>query len=142
MGKYLVVANQTAISGELADALLVKAQEDPAAQFVLVVPASPVEHLQSETGDPKQIAARRAGQSLVYLTDLGVPIVGAHVGAGSLVEAIDEAIQERSREYEGIILGTFPLGESRWFVEPDLRERLQASFHLPVSHIVARRQLL
>src|ERR1700675_4552955 len=104
MGKYLVVANQTALSPELRDCLVEKAKNEPGAEFVLVVPASPIEHLvEREEGQPRQVASRRAGRALISLTSAGIPIVGAHIGAGSLVTAIDEAIAERTKEYEGII---------------------------------------
>ncbi len=138
MGKYLVLANQTATSVDLAHGLLETAREDPAAQFVLVVPATPVEHLLvPEEGDPQQIAARRAGLALTRLTDAGVPIAGAHIGGTSLIVAIDDAIRESASEYAGIIVSTLPQGLSRWY-EPDMVDRIQAAFHLPVRHIVAQ----
>jgi GABA permease len=134
---YLVVANQTALSEELTQALLEKAKEEPGTEFILVVPASPVEHyFTHEEGQAREIAARRAGLALTHLTGAGVPIVGAHVGAPSVVVAIDDAIRERTSEYAGIIVCTFPGGVSRW-LEPNLTERLQTAFHLPVTHIVS-----
>ena len=138
MGNYLVVANQTLLSPELTDGLLKAIEADPAARFVLVVPATPVEELLSnESGAASQIAARRAGWALIQLTDLGVPVESAHVGGTSLTVAINEAIAEHQADFVGIIVSTFPAGLSQWF-EPDLSQRLELAFHLPVTHIVAR----
>lgn len=137
MSQYLVVANQTALSVELTEILLTKATLEPGTEFVLIVPASPVEHfITYEEGKARQIAARRAGLALTHLTEAGVPIVGAHVGGSSLITAIDEAISEHRSEYAGIIVCTFPPGISRW-LEPDLISRIEAAFHLPVTHVVA-----
>jgi len=137
MSLYLVVANQTALSAELTQALLTKVALEPGTEFVLIVPATPVEHfITYEEGKARQIAARRAGVALNHLTQAGVPIMGAHVGGSSPITAIDEAISEHRSEYAGIIVCTFPPGMSRW-LEPDLMSRLEATFHLPVTHIVA-----
>jgi hypothetical protein len=138
MGNYLVVANQTLLSPELTDGLLQAFEQDPSARFVLIVPATPVEDLLTpEGGASSQIAARRAGQALIHLTDLGLPIRGAHVGATSLTVAIDEAISEYQPEFSAIIVCTFPAGLSRWLDHADLRGSLEKAFHLPVTHIIA-----
>ncbi len=138
MGLYLVVANQTALSDELTTALLDKVKLDESAEFVLVVPATPVEYfLNQEEGHARQIAARRAGRALIHLTDAGVPIVGAHVGEASLAEAIDAAISQHTREYKGIIICTYPPSVSRWLTGQDQLLRLEAAFHLPVTQVVA-----
>ena len=138
MGKYLVVANQTALSAELTQALQEKAGQEKGAQFVLVVPATPVEHLVSdEVGDASTVAARRAGLALTHLIGHGVPVIGAHVGASSITVAIDEAVGARSNDYVGIIVCTFPPGLSRW-LEPRLTEGLETAFHLPVIHVIAQ----
>lgn len=137
MGNYLVVANQTLLSPELTNGLLEAHKQDHTARFTLVVPATPVEDLITrEKGEASQIAARRAGQALVLLTDLGVPVIGAHIGASSISVALDEVIGSRRADYVGIIVATFPPGISRW-LEPDLPQRLEQAFHLPVSHITA-----
>ena len=138
MGNYLVVANQTLLSPELTNGLLETFEQDPTARFVVVVPATPVEDLLlTESGASSQIAARRAGRALIQLTDLGLPIKGAHVGANSVTVAIDEAIAEQQAEFVGIIVCTFPPGLSRWLGQPNLRESLEQAFHLPVTHIIA-----
>ena len=138
MSKFLVVANQTALSPELTNSLLEKSKNDPQARFILVVPATPLEHLLSrEAGDAAQIAARRAGQALIHLTNMGIPMTGAHVGGGSLTMAIDEAIGPHQKDFAGIILCTFPPGSSRW-LDRELSSSLEKAFHLPVTHVVAR----
>lgn len=137
MTTYLVVANQTAISTELSNALLAQTEQDNRAEFILVVPATPVDNLLThEAGQARQIAARRAGRALTQLTDMGVPIVGAHVGGASVLQAIEDAMRERVVKYDGIILSTFPEGTSRW-LEEDLLNRLDRAFHLPVNHVIS-----
>lgn len=135
MSKYLVVANQTAISDELTHALVDRSKADRAAQFILIVPATPVEHLLThEEGEAQQIAARRAGRALTHLVDAGIPIVGAHVGATSLDTAIEEALREHASDFNGIIISTLAPASSRWS-SPDLTSRLESRFKLPVTHI-------
>ena len=135
MASYLVVANQTALSAELRKALFDRTALDDSAEFVLVVPATPVETLASrEEGHARQIAARRAGRALTELTEAGLPIVGALVGAASLFEAIEEAFS--SGRYSGIILCTFPEGASRWR-RPDLVESLERAFKVQVTHVTS-----
>lgn len=136
MGSYLVVANQTAISDELIEGLRDKVKEDPEAEFFLLVPATPSEHLLTrEGGSPRQIAARRAGRALTALTDAGLPIVGAQVGAATPREAIETEMHERPGVYDGIVICTLPEGISRW-LEADLPYRLEQIFRRPVTHIV------
>ncbi len=137
MSTYLVVANQTAISKELSDALLDKTSNTQGAEFILVVPATEIDKMViPEAGHARQVAARRAGRALTHLTDLGIPIVGAHVGGSSLMTAIDDAIRERAITYDGIIVSTFPAGVSAW-LDNDLLKRLETAFHLPVIHVVS-----
>jgi hypothetical protein len=139
MTKYIVVANQTAISDELTTALLDLSKHDHSAEFVLVVPATPVELLfKREEGSARETAARRAGRALTHLTEAGVHVVGAHVGAASPIGAVDDAIRDRISEYSGIIVSTFAPAESRWLAA-DLPRELGAAFHLPVTHVVAQR---
>ena len=42
---YLVVANQTAVSRELTEALLEKGKQEPGAEFILVVPATEIDKM-------------------------------------------------------------------------------------------------
>jgi len=137
MAAYLVIANQTAISDELVRGLQAKLNEDPGAEFFLLVPATPAKHLlTNEGGSARQIAARRAGKALTFLTDAGIPIIGAQVGAPTPVEAIESEMHQRPGLYDGIILSTFPEGVSRW-LDHDLPYRLQQKFRRPVTHIIS-----
>jgi len=137
MARYLVVANQTALSPELSQCLLAIAAEHPDAQFVLVVPATPVEHLLgNEEGHAEEIAQRRAAKALAHFHGLGIPVVDAHTGSSRLLYAIEESLRPYPKEFGGIVISTFPKGVSRW-LEPDPFERLEQAFHLPVTHVVA-----
>jgi hypothetical protein len=61
MGRYLVVAHQTAAGPRLREALQQQAAIDPGATFVVLVPATPVRHLLTwEEGETRAVAMRRA----------------------------------------------------------------------------------
>ena len=137
MATYLVVANQTAISPELTAALLEKTKEEPQANFFLLVPATQLEHLViGEEGQAREIAARRAGKALTHLTDAGIHIVGAGVGAASPEEAVGMELRARPNVYDGIIISTFPKGASRW-LETGAGPAMEQRFSLPVTHVTA-----
>ena len=51
MGRYLLVAHQTADSPELRGRVLELVRQDPAAEFVLLVPATPISVLTSVGGE-------------------------------------------------------------------------------------------
>src|SRR5437870_3766067 len=94
MARYLLVAHQTAQSSQLLAAAEELARDDPGAEFVLIVPATPVgELIASEQGDSVDIARRRAESARVWLQDAGLRMAGANVGDSDPVRAISEELQ-------------------------------------------------
>jgi hypothetical protein len=137
MARYLIVAHQTAASPELVERVRQLADEDPGAEFALVVPATPVGHLLHnwEEGEVKEIARRQAQACADALAAVGVSLVSARVGDGDPMLAVEDEL----REYPGctgLVVSTFPPGRSRW-LRADLPTRLERRHPLPVVHVVA-----
>jgi hypothetical protein len=131
--RYLVIANQT-LGGKH---LLQKIQECIAggpARFHVVVPATPSgEHLTWTEGEAQAIAQRRLDRALESFRDRGAEADG-QVGDANPLLAIQDAL--RREEFDEIILSTLPPGASRW-LKLDLLHRVERSFDVPVTHVVA-----
>jgi hypothetical protein len=134
MGTYLVVGNETIVSPELKAALKEQAQQDGEAEFVLLLPATPVPNLLlREEGDPKQLAERRGASAQAELQKQGLRVSRALVGDASPMVSISEEVANNAA-YKGIILGTHPPGISRW-LEMDVPAKAK-ELGLPVTHMV------
>ena len=151
MHRYLVVANQTLGSDELA-ALIRERTADGPAEFWLVVPATPVKDLASNAipipmpvmggistlpappAEARRLAQRNLDAAIRKLTATGATVNGA-VADPDPVRAVAEAV--RGREFDEIIVFTLPPRLSRW-LHNDLPTRLQQEFHLPVTDVVVR----
>ena len=149
MHRYLVVANQTLDSDELATLVRERTSEGPA-EFWLVVPATPVKDLVANAmpipmpvmggvaslpGPPEE--ARRLAQmkldaAIKKLTAAGATVDGT-VSDADPVRAVGEAVGRR--QFDEIIVATLPPRLSRW-LHQDLPARLQHEFHLPVTHVL------
>lgn len=123
MARYLIVAHQTAESEELRGAARALADREPDSDFVLLVPATPVNSLLVwEEGETEEIARRRAHTAQERLLADGVRVIEARIGPGDPVTAVADAL--RDDEYAGILVGTLPAGISRW-LRIDLISRLR-----------------
>jgi hypothetical protein len=123
MARYLIVAHQTAESEELRGAARALAEREPDSDFVLLVPATPVNSLLVwEEGETEEIARRRAHTAQERLLADGVRVTEARIGPGDPVTAVADAL--RDDEYAGILVGTLPAGISRW-LRIDLISRLR-----------------
>lgn len=64
MSRYLIVAHETAMNPDLIERVKALAADDPAAQFVLLVPATPVQFLlRRREGDAETLARKRAEEA-------------------------------------------------------------------------------
>jgi hypothetical protein len=137
MARYLVVAHQTAASPELIERARALAAEHPGAEFVLLVPATPVAHLLHtwEEGEVREVALRRARAANDALVAAGVNIVDTRIGDASPMQAVDDELSEH-HGYDAILLSTFPPGVSRW-LKGDLPAALRRRSGLPVEHVIA-----
>ena len=114
MARYLVVAHQTATSPALVEAVRSHARREPNAEFVLLVPATHVEHLLTWTeGESHEIARRDADAARDLLSAAGVRVTAAHVGDPSPLQAIDDELRD-DPAFDGLIISTLPAHMSRW----------------------------
>jgi hypothetical protein len=141
MARYLVVANETVTNPRLLDAVLGVRSQAADAEFVLLVPATPVRHLLFRRGDENdaEAAARKRGErARALFTKRGVPLSDVHIGAADPAEAIDEEVAAHPG-YVGFIISTLPKENSRW-LRMDLPRAVRVKHRLPVHHVVAARE--
>ena len=136
MPRYLVLANQTASSPELSNAVREIVEKERDTEFVLLVPATPVEDLLDwQDGDNQSIAKRTAQAAKEHLERVGAKVVRTEVGDPSPVKAIEDELQRHQEKYKAILISTLPLQRSRW-VALDQPRRIERRFKLPVIHVV------
>jgi len=138
MGKYLLVAHQTAEGQELLDAAKGLAARDSRARFTLLVPATPAGDLLTwDEGETKDIARARAQSAAAWLQGNGINVVGATTGDADPVAAIDDEFLA-GRRYSAIVILTLPPGISRW-IKMDVVSRLRRKRpRTRVVHVVAK----
>lgn len=133
----MIVANQTSGGDHLKDVIRQKCGRGPC-RFTLLVPASaPTDHAWTHH-EAKELAHRRLDQALRKLGELKVDIKGV-VGDASVIAAINDLMLRES--YDEIVLSTLPPGISRW-IGQDLPHRVTRRFHVPVTHVIATRDLV
>ena len=138
MSRYLVIANQTATGPHLVDELQRICQWDPAAQFVLVVPATPVRHFsfRRDTGERAESVAREhAEKGRARLAEAGIDLLDARVGSEDPLEAVTQELEGES-PYAGVVISTLPGESSRW-LRARLPQEVRSRFDLPVVHVEA-----
>lgn len=130
----LLVANQTAATERLAEAVRRRVEEGPAT-FHLVVPANP--HGLHKVVDPEDTGVDESQRALeVALPKLGEAAgaeVTGEVGDATPLTAIADAVN-RGR-YDEIVISTLPRGLSRW-LKLDLVSKARG-LGLPVTHVEA-----
>jgi hypothetical protein len=132
----LVVANRTADSEELVQAMRARAALGPA-RFTLVVPATPhglAWAADMSAGVPeakRQIAAARQ-----RLEDTELWIDEIRLGSPEPIAAVHDAINFGT--FQDVIVCTLPRRMSRW-LKLCLPDRVRRSTGLPVTHVVAQR---
>jgi hypothetical protein len=132
--RVLVVANRTAESPELLEALRTRAVRGPC-EFTLLVPATP--HglaWAANTHDGGNEEAEQHRTAFVdELRDEGLQMAGAKVGDADPLAAIcDEC---NFNEYDELIVSTLPLKISKW-LRVDLPRKAEAATGLSVTHVV------
>jgi GABA permease len=121
----LVVANVTASSSELADALVARHHRGATA-FTLVVPATPL-------AGGRQAAAERLERALDGLAAVGLEVEG-HVADGDPIVAVTD--EWDPRRYDEVIISTLPMRFSKW-LHAGLPERVERMTGARVTHVVA-----
>ena len=149
MGRYLVVAHQTATSPLLIERLSRIARDDRRAEFTVLVPATHPKHIvRREEGDAlfvwderesHELAAQRAEEARELLGRAGLRVHDAVVGDDAPLLAIEDLLRSEPDGFDGIVLSTLPLGESRW-ARMNLREQAERRFDIPVLHVCRGRE--
>ena len=138
MGRYLLVAHQTADSPELSSEVVHLLHQDPAAEFVLLVPATPIGLLQAVGGETRtavEVARSRARRARSLLEDIGARVAAARIGNYDPSVAVEEEL--RSGDYDTVVISTLPPGVSRW-LRLDLPAQVSRRFpRIQVIHVIA-----
>ncbi len=136
MPRYLVVAHQTATGKSLLDRLRELAAKDRSAEFSLLVPATPVNHLLTwEKGESRAIAEERGEEARRMLGDAGLRVRAVRVGDASPILAIEDELRQHPEDHDVIVLSTLAQGRSRWLAQ-DVHQQALKRFDLPVLKIV------
>ena len=138
MARYLLVAHQTAQSQELLDAAQALKRDDAEAEFVLLVPATPVGNLLVwERGETEEVARRQADQARARLEERDLRVIDARVGDADPVNARSDEFLEGGR-YSAVVISTLPAGMSRW-LKLDVISRARRTFpRHRVIHVVGQ----
>jgi hypothetical protein len=134
--RVLVVANRTALSDELREAMRERAQEGPA-EFVLLVPATA--HGASRAMDPYTEMGEAKGQeeiALQVLRSAGLDVVEGRVGDPDPLAAVEDELNLRG-PYDEIIVSTLPTHLSKW-LKLDLPHKVEGLTDRPVRHVVGQ----
>jgi hypothetical protein len=131
--RVLVVANRTAESPELLEALRTRTVQGPC-EFTLLVPSTPhgiAWAADMHAGGDEAEAHRSA--FVAELRDEGLNVADARVGDPDPLAAIQDECN--FHEYDELIVSTLPLKLSKW-LHLDLPRKAEAATGLPVNHVV------
>jgi predicted RNase H-like HicB family nuclease len=135
MSRYLVVTHQTALSPALHRKVSALVAEDPAAEFVVLVPETPGLPTTWE-GETVDVARQRAEAAKTLLEEKAhVRVVRTAVGTPEPLQAIADELRAQPG-YDTLVICTLPPGVSRW-LKLDLVHRAERKFGLRVIHVVA-----
>jgi hypothetical protein len=134
--RVLIVANRTAATEKLLDAVRQRAQAGPA-RFHLLVPATP--HGLHRVVDPEDAGREEAQaqleRALGHLREAVGEEVTGHVGVADPMAAISDALHRE--DVDEIIISTLPRRLSRW-MHLDLPSKVRG-MGKPVTHVEAVR---
>ena len=130
----LIVANRTAATDKLMDAVRRRAQDGPAT-FHLLVPATPrgLHRVVDPEVAGRDEAAAQLEHALERLREAAGADVTGHVGDADPMAAISDTLHER--EVDEIIISTLPRRLSRW-MRLDLPSKV-GGMGKPVIHVEA-----
>lgn len=135
MTRYLIVAHQTADSPQLVEAVKGIQRTEPDAEFGLLVPATPVNHLASWTRGEAESAAAEAGErARNRMAREGIGLREVFVGDANPVYAVGDVFNRSP--WDHVLVSTLAPGVSRW-VKMDVVSRLSRELPVPVTHVAA-----
>lgn len=137
--RVLVLANETATSGELLDELR-RIDAEGAATYFVCVPASPVETGQAAVNGPlnvwdatAQAARERLEYTLETLRSENLDAAG-ELGDYRPLRALSHAVE--TFRPDQIVIATRPLADSVW-QRYDVVDRARTTYPIPVTHVIA-----
>ena len=131
--RVLVVANRTAESPELLQALQERASRGPC-RFTLLIPSTA--HGLAWAADTHAGAEEAEGHRQGFVDELreeGVDVEDAKVGDPDPLAAVSDECN--LSDYDEVIVSTLPLKLSKW-LHLDLPSKARAATGLPVTHVV------
>ncbi len=132
--RVLVVANRTAESPELLEALKQRATQGDA-EFTLLVPSTP--HGLTWAADMFAGGREAEQHRRAFVEELraeGLDVAEAKVGDPDPLAAVED--EANFHDYDEVIVSTLPLHVSKW-LRVDLPRKVKAATGLPVTHVVA-----
>lgn len=132
MNRVLVVANRTAATPKLLDAVRQRAERGPVT-FHLVVPATPrgMHRIVDPEVSGREAAEENLRLALPLLEEAAGGPVDGHVGDADPLAAIHDALH--AGDHDELIISTLPSRLSRW-MHLDLPSKARA-LGLPVVHV-------
>ena len=131
--RVLVIANRTAESPELLNALRERQARGPC-EFTLLVPATPHGLAWAADPDAGHEAAELHREAFVgELRTEGLNVADAKLGDPDPLAAIEDECN--FHDYDELIVSTLPLKLSKW-LRVDLPRKARAATGLPVTHVV------
>src|SRR5690348_14315807 len=134
--RILVIANKTALSDELREAMEQRAQRGPG-EFVLLVPATA--HGADRLMDPSAQEGEVATQEKIALERLrgaGLNVVEGHLGDPDPLAAVEDELNLHG-PYDEIIVCTLPAHLSKW-LKLDLPHKMEGLTDAPITHVVGQ----
>ena len=134
--RVLIVANRTAATEPLLQAVARRAKAGPA-RFHLLVPATPrgLHRVVDPEDSGREEAERQLEIALALLCEVTGSEVTGHVGSADPMAAVADVLNDR-RVHE-IIISTLPRRLSKW-MHLDLPSKLRG-LNVPVTHVEADR---
>jgi hypothetical protein len=135
--RVLIVANRTAATEGLLEAVRQRAQVDGPVTFHLLVPATPrgLHRVVDPEVAGREEATAQLEHALEHLREAAGADVTGHVGDADPMAAISDTLHER--EVDEIIISTLPRRLSRW-MRLDLPSKVRG-MGKPVTHVEAAR---
>ena len=133
----LVIANETAASSALLDALRERAADDADFQVTVVAPVSEPRHGYVVFEDTRRASAgRRLDKTLGLLRSSGIRAQGFVVDT-SPVQAVKDALEQLEPLPNEIVVSTHPEQRSGWMRRNVVADIAKAAGGIPVRHVIA-----
>ena len=135
MAHILVIANETAASTELLDAVRAEAGSD--GRVTVVAPVNEPRQGYVVYEDTRRASAgRRLEKTLRALREAGVASQGFVVETGP-VQAVKDALAQLEPRVDEIVVSTHPVERSGWMRRDVLGDIERAAGEIPIKHVVA-----